>query len=55
MVFGNPAKKKTGFFYALGPIFMGIFGFVFFVIFAAIYNLLAKWLEGFEVETKNID
>ena len=55
MIFGNPTIKKIGFFYTLGPIFMGIFGFVFFVIFAAIYNLLAKLLGGFEVETKDID
>ena len=55
MVFGNPAMKKIGFLYTLGPIFMGIFGFIFFVIFAAIYNLLAKWLGGFEVEIKSVD
>ncbi len=55
MIFGNPTMKTIRFFYTLGPIFMGIFGFVFFVIFAAIYNLLAKWLGGFEVEIKNID
>jgi len=55
MVFGNPVLKKIGFFYTLGPIFMGIFGFVFFVIFAAAYNALAKWLGGIEVEVKNID
>jgi hypothetical protein len=55
MVFGNAAIKKIGFFYTLGPILLGIFGFVFFVIFAAVYNLLAKWLGGFEVEIKNVD
>jgi hypothetical protein len=47
--------KKIGFFYTLAPIFMGIFGFVFFVIFAAAYNALAKWLGGVEVEVKNVD
>jgi len=51
----NPVIKKLGFFYTLGPIFMGILGFLFFVIFAGIYNLLAKWLGGFEVEVKNIE
>ena len=55
MIFGNSTMKKIGFFYTLGPIFMGVLGFVFFVIFAAIYNLLARWLGGFEVEIKNID
>jgi hypothetical protein len=25
------------------------------VIFAAIYNLLANWLGGFEIEIKNVD
>ena len=55
MVFGSSAVKKIGFLYTLAPIFMGVFGFIFFVIFAAIYNLLAKWLGGFEVEVKSID
>jgi hypothetical protein len=37
------------------PVFMGILGFVFFVIFAAIYNFLAKRLGGFEVEVRDVD
>jgi uncharacterized Tic20 family protein len=55
VVFGNSEIRIIGVFYLLGPIFAGIFGFVFFVIFAAIYNLLAGWLGGFEVEIKNIE
>ena len=55
VIFGNHQFQIIGFFYLLGPIFAGIFGFIFFVIFAAIYNLLAKALGGFEVEIKNID
>jgi hypothetical protein len=34
---------------------MGLVGFIFFVIFAALYNLLATWVGGFEVEVKNIE
>jgi hypothetical protein len=55
MVFGEPVMKKIGFFYILAPLIMGMFGFIFFVIFAAVYNALAKWLGGVEVEVKNID
>lgn len=55
MVFGDGVMKKVGFFYTLAPIFMGILGFVFFVIFAAVYNALAKWLGGVEVEVKDIE
>lgn len=55
IIFGNNRVKMIGIFYLLGPIFAGIFGFVFFVIFAAVYNMLANWLGGFEVEIKNID
>jgi len=55
MVFGAPMMKKIGIFYILAPLITGIFGFVFFVIFAAVYNALAKWLGGVEVEVKNID
>jgi hypothetical protein len=55
IIFGSNQIRIIGIIYLLGPIIAGIFGFVFFVIFAAIYNLLASWLGGFEVEIKNID
>ena len=54
IIFGNHQLQIIGIIYTLGPIFAGIFGFIFFVIFAALYNLLASWLGGFEVEIKNI-
>jgi hypothetical protein len=34
------------------PVFYGIFGFVFGVISAAIYNLIAHWIGGIEVEVE---
>ena len=55
IIFGNNQIRLIGIFYTLGPVIAGVFGFIFFVIFAAIYNLLAKWLGGFEVEIKNMD
>ena len=54
LVFGSEKLKILAIIYILMPIIMGIFGFIFFVIFAAIYNLLAKWLGGIEVEVKDI-
>jgi hypothetical protein len=55
IIFGSTQLRIMGIIYCLMPIAMGIFGFIFFVIFAAIYNVLAKWLGGVEVEIKNID
>jgi len=55
IIFGSPTIQKMGILYLLMPIIMGILGFIFFVIFAAIYNLLAGWLGGFEVEIKSVD
>jgi hypothetical protein len=55
IIFGAPPIRIMGIFYLFMPIFMGIFGFVFFVIFAAIYNFLATKLGGVEVEIQNID
>lgn len=55
IIFGPKPLKIMGTIYLFGPVFLGILGFVFFVIFAAIYNLLAKWLGGFEVEIKTVD
>lgn len=34
------------------PVFYGIFGFIFGVIAAAIYNLIARWIGGIEVEVE---
>ncbi|MGD0262536.1 MAG: hypothetical protein ABSD29_22455 [Verrucomicrobiota bacterium] len=55
IIFGPKPLKIIGIVYLFGPVFMGILGFIFFVIFAALYNLLAQWLGGIEVEIKNMD
>ena len=55
IIFGSGSMRVIGIVYLFGPVFMAILGFVFFVIFAAIYNLLAKFLGGFEVEVRNIE
>jgi hypothetical protein len=55
VIFGSGQFRIIGVIYVLGPVIMGIVGFIFFVIFALIYNLLAKRLGGFEFEVKNIE
>jgi len=53
-IFGDGAVRTIGIAYIFAPILMGVFGFIFFVIFAAIYNALAASLGGFECEFKTI-
>ena len=55
IIFGGQQLRIMGIIYLFMPILMGLLGFVFFVIFAAIYNVLAGWLGGVEVEVKDID
>jgi hypothetical protein len=55
IIFGHDAVRIIGIFYLLGPILMAVLGFIFFVIFAAVYNFLAQWLGGFEFEIKNVE
>lgn len=55
IIYGGTQTRLIGIFYTLAPIIIAIFGFVFFVIFAAIYNYLAQWLGGIEFELKDID
>ena len=55
IIFGGDKLRIMGIVYLVMPVIMGIFGFIFFVIFAAVYNGLAKLLGGFEVEIKDID
>jgi len=54
VIFGPQPVKIIGTIYLFGPIFMAVFGFIFFVILAALYNLLAMWLGGIEVEVKDV-
>ena len=55
ILFGGKQFQTIGIIYVLMPAIMAILGFIFFVIFAALYNFLAKWLGGFEFEIKHID
>ena len=55
ILFGGNQLKIMGVIYLLMPVILAIIGFIFFVIFAAIYNALAQWLGGIEVEIKNVD
>jgi len=55
LIFGGEHMKVMAIIYILMPVIMAISGFLFFALFAAIYNLLAKWLGGIEVEVENID
>ena len=54
IIFGSKPIKIMGLIYALMPLIIAIIGFVFFVVFAALYNFLAKWLGGIEVEIKDV-
>jgi len=54
IIFGGKEMMIMGVIYAAMPVLMAIFGFIFFALFAAIYNLLAKWLGGVEVVVSDI-
>ncbi len=55
IMFGGKETMIMGIIYTAMPVIMGIFGFIFFALFAAIYNLLAKWLGGVEVVVSDIE
>jgi len=55
VIFGNDTFRLMGIVYCAMPIIIAIFGFVFFCIFAALYNLLAGWFGGIEIETREIE
>jgi hypothetical protein len=55
VIFGSGGVRVIGTVYLFGPVFMGVIGFIFFVIFAAIYNVLAGSLGGFEFELKDVE
>ena len=50
-----PAAAVAGIMFGMGifmPVIYGVMGFVFGVIGAAIYNLIARWIGGIEVEVE---
>ena len=53
-IFGDEKTKIMAIVYICMPILMAIFGFIFFVISSAIYNLVARWLGGFEFEVTDV-
>ena len=55
MIFGRTEMKVMGIVYMLMPILMGLFGFIFIVIGAAIYNLAARWVGGVEFTVKDVE
>jgi hypothetical protein len=54
IIFGGDQFRIMGIIYCAMPILMAVIGFVCFVIFAAFYNLLAKWVGGIEFETIDV-
>jgi hypothetical protein len=53
-IMSSVAPKQTGFgagFAFVVPIMYGVFGFIGTAIACALYNMVAKWVGGIEVET----
>ena len=56
LIMSSVAPKETGFGFGAGfalavPIMYGVFGFIGTAIACALYNMVAKWVGGIEVET----
>jgi hypothetical protein len=54
VLFGPQQLRALAIIYCFGPVLMAAIGFIFFALSAAIYNLLAGWLGGFEFEVKEV-
>jgi hypothetical protein len=48
-------EKGAGIVFIFMPLLLGVFGFLFFAVFCAVYNLIAGWVGGIEVEVTTID
>ena len=56
MIFlGGGKFRVIGTIYLFMPVICGILGSIFFAIFAAVYNGVAKFLGGIEVEVRDIE
>jgi hypothetical protein len=54
IIFGNDQFRIIGIIYCAMPFLLAAFGFLFFVIFAAVYNVIAKWVGGMEFEVVDV-
>jgi hypothetical protein len=54
IIFGNDQLRIMGIIYCAMPFLLAVFGFIFFVIFAAVYNMIAKWVGGMEFEVIDV-
>ena len=52
VILGTGQIRMIGVIYLFGPVLMAAIGFVGFCIFAALYNFLARFLDGIEFEIK---
>ncbi len=55
LIFASGELRFMGFIYLAMPIVMACFGFVAFVVGAWLYNILAKYVGGFEVFVEHVD
>lgn len=55
LIFGGDHLRIMGIIYCAMPVILAILGFIFFALFAAIYNLLSNFLGGFEIEVTTIE
>ncbi|MGZ4985098.1 MAG: DUF3566 domain-containing protein [Chthoniobacterales bacterium] len=52
---GPPAVLMAGLMFGFGifmPVMYGVMGFIFGILMAAVYNLVARWIGGIEVEVE---
>ncbi len=54
VLFGGKEMQIAGIIYLFMPVLAAMFGFIFFVIFSATYNLVARWLGSFEFEITEV-
>ncbi len=51
----NPEERILACVFITAPIWTALAGFVFFAIAAAVYNLAARWIGGFELEVADVE
>lgn len=51
----QPQQRILGVCFLLAPLWTAALGFIFFALAAAVYNLAAKWIGGFEFEVEEIE
>jgi hypothetical protein len=55
LLISGTKDRLVAYAFLVGPLWTALFGFIFFAIASALYNVAVRWIGGFEFEVEDVD